>query len=136
MSGSTIKKLQCGIDERLCGDTLFEAEYVNGAYIICDLFLFNSCILTSIPKVQRIAKITRLMEFMYNLPGLDQINYRTGTRIIKSAIPDVYFLEGTEDYIQVPDIETSEYLRSLGDSFVVSLEERDGLWFVKYPCLK
>jgi len=55
----------------------------------------------------------------------------TKTKIIKSDIPDVYFIEGTESYIQVPDLKTSVYLRSLGDSFELELEEKEDLWFVK-----
>lgn len=58
------------------------------------------------------------------------------SRIIKSDIPDVYFIEGTEFYIQVPDIKTSDFLRSLGDSFELLLEERDTLWFLKNPCIE
>ena len=116
---------------------MFEADYVNGTYIIRDLFLFNSChIVDKSTKEQRCAKITGLMEFIYSLPGLDQIKQSSGTRIVKTELPDVYFLDGTEEYVQVPDIQTSEFLRSLGDSFDLNLEQRDGLWFVKNPCLK
>lgn len=136
VSGSTVKKVYCGLDERLCGDTIFQAEYKDGTYVIRDLFLFNSCNVTCVPKEQRTAKIAGLMQFVYTLPGLDEIKQSSGTRIVKSELPDVYFLDGTEDYVQVPDIETSEFLRSLGDSFDLLLEERDGLWFVKNPCLK
>jgi hypothetical protein len=61
------------------------------------------------------------------------ITVSQGIRATRSEIPDVYLIP--EGYIQVPDIETSEYLRSLGDSFDIQLEERDGLWFVKNLCL-
>jgi len=136
VSGSTVKTLHCGIDERLCGDTIFQADCINGTYIIRDLFMLNSCNLTSSTKTQRLGRIAGLMHFVYNIAGLDQIVFRSGTGITRTELPDVYFIEGTEQYIQVPDIQTSEYLRSLGESFELELEERDGLWFVKYPCLK
>lgn len=98
--------------------------------------MLNSCNLTSSTKTQRLGRIAGLMHFVYNIAGLDQIVFRSGTGITRTELPDVYFIEGTEQYIQVPDIQTSEYLRSLGESFELELEERDGLWFVKYPCLK
>jgi hypothetical protein len=135
VSGSTVKKVYCGLDERLCGDTIFQAEYKDGTYVIRDLFMLNSCrVIDRSSKEERRAWLDTLR--FCSIPGLDQVRVSKGTRITRSELPDVYFLDGTEDYVQVPDIETSEFLRSLGDSFDLLLEERDGLWFVKNPCLK
>jgi hypothetical protein len=132
ISGSTVKKLYTGLDERLCGDTIFQAEYKDGTYIIHDLFMLNSCrVFDKSTKEQR-RKWLETVEF-YHVRGLDEIRISKGTRVSRSEIPDVYLIP--EGYIQVPDIETSEYLRSLGDSFDIQLEERDGLWFVKNLCL-
>jgi hypothetical protein len=135
VSGSTVKKVYCGLDERLCGDTIFQAEYKDGTYVIRDLFMLNSCRVIDRSSKEERRKWLDTLRFC-SIPGLDQVRVSKGTRITRSELPDVYFLDGTEDYVQVPDIETSEFLRSLGDSFDLLLEERDGLWFVKNPCLK
>jgi hypothetical protein len=135
ISGKTVTTIQCAIDERLFGDTIFQVDYSNGTYFINDIFLYNSwCIFRDTTLEQRSNWLDSLMTFFYEVPDVPSFKKLTGTRVRKSDIPDVYLIP--EGYVQVPDIETSEYLRSLGDSFNIELEERDGLWFIKYPCLK
>jgi len=129
ISQSETREVSCAIDERLFGDTLIQAEYVNGTYILRHLFMLNSC---RVPSGS--TSIKDLMPFFFSVPHLEPILYQTGSCIVRSDLPDVYFVEGS--YLQVPDIQTSEYLRSLGDSFILEIEERDGLWFIKNPCLK
>ena len=56
----------------------------------------------------------------------------TKTKIIKSDIPDVYFIDGTENYLRVPDIKTSEYLRSKDKEFELEVEDMgDGTFLIK-----
>lgn len=129
ISPSETREVYCAIDERLFGDTIIQAEYVNGTYFVRDLFMLNSCRISSGSTY-----IKDLMPFFFSVPHLEPILYQSGSHIVRSDLPDVYFVEGS--YLQVPDLQTSEYLRSLGDSFVLEVEERDGLWFVKNPCLK
>jgi hypothetical protein len=160
INNKEIKEVTCSIDERLFGDTLFRVEYLNGTYIICDMFMYNSCcIFAGTTFKQRYDWIEKLMVFFHNIPTLDKIIHKSQsnfdcigyeyhsnnigsygslsnlTKIIKSDIPDVYFIDGTDNYIQVPNIKTSEYLRSLGDSFSLDIEEKDGLWFIKNSSL-
>jgi hypothetical protein len=159
-SGRDEKIIPCCISEKLFGDTLFKAEFINGTYIICDVFMYNSCCIFACSTFQqRYEWIPKLMNrFFKNIPGLPTIIHKSvigeqpikgyeiytdvpgskgfyiensKTLITKSEIPDVYFISGTENYIQVPNIKTSSYLRSLGDSFELELEEQDGLWLIK-----
>lgn len=51
--------------------------------------------------------------------------------VFKSDIPDVYFIRGKEGYVAVPDLKTSEFLRSKGDEFELDLEEKNGIWYIK-----
>jgi len=52
-------------------------------------------------------------------------------RVKKMALPDCYEVEGG-GYLRVPDLETSQYLRTLGAEFSVSgVKEEDGSWTVK-----
>lgn len=54
------------------------------------------------------------------------------TRIIKSDIPDVYFIYGTENYIRVPNIQISEFLRLKGLEFDLEVEDmNDGTFTIK-----
>lgn len=94
--------------------------------------MLNSCrIFDKSTREQRRSWLETLQ--IYNVRGLDEIKISKGTLVTRSEIPDVYLIEG--GYIQVPDIQTSEYLRSLGSSFEIQLEEKNGLWFVKNLCL-
>ena len=56
----------------------------------------------------------------------------TKPKIIKSDIPDVYFIEGTENYLRVPDLKTSEFLRLKGLTFELDCEDmQDGTFLIK-----
>ena len=165
VTSNEIKEIPCCISERLFGDTFFKAEFINGTYIISDVFMYNSCCIFACSTFQqRYEWLGKLVDrFVTQIPGLPKIIHKSmmgeqplrgfeiytdvpgskgffvendKSRIIKSDIPDVYFIEGTEFYIQVPDIKTSDFLRSLGDSFELLLEERDTLWFLKNPCIE
>ena len=53
-------------------------------------------------------------------------------KIIKTDIPDVYFIEGTENYLRVPDLKTSEFLRLKGLAFELDCEDmQDGTFVIK-----
>lgn len=165
VSGNETKEIPCCISERIFGDTFFKAEYINGTYIISDVFMFNSCcIFICSTFQQRYEWLGKLVDrFITQIPGLAKIIHKSTmgeqplkgfeiytdvpgskgffiendkTKVTKTDIPDVYFIDGSEKYIQVPDIRTSEYLRSLGDSFDLDIEERNGLWFLKYPVIE
>ncbi len=56
----------------------------------------------------------------------------TKTKIIRSDIPDVYFINGTDNYLRVPDLKTSEYLRSKEKEFELEVEDMgDGTFIIK-----
>jgi len=56
--------------------------------------------------------------------------------IIKSNIPDVYHIKDKEGYVAVPDLKTSDYLRSMGSEFYLPCEEKDGVWYIKDVCIE
>jgi hypothetical protein len=147
------------IDERLFGDTIFKVERINNDYIISDIFIYNSCCVFACTTFKQRYEWTKqlMTRFFYSIPGFPKLIHKSDSNhkikgyefytdnpgskgyyeesnkisIVKSDIPDVYFIEGTESYIQVPDLKTSEYLRSLGDLFQLDIEEKEGLWFIK-----
>jgi hypothetical protein len=159
ISGNECYNLNVCIDERLFGDTIFKVERINNDYIIADIFMYNSCCVFACTTFQQRYEWTKqlISHFFYNIPGFPNLIHKSDskhkikgyeiytdipgskgyyeecekTTIVKSDIPDVYFIEGTESYIQVPDLKTSVYLRSLGDSFELNIEEKEGLWFIK-----
>jgi len=94
--------------------------------------MLNSCRIFDKSTREQRQQWLESLEF-YSITGLDEIKISKGTLVTRSEIPDVYLIE--DGYIQVPDIQTSEYLRSLGSSFEIQLEEKNGLWFVKNLCL-
>lgn len=54
------------------------------------------------------------------------------TKIIRSDIPDVYFINGTENYLRVPDLKTSEFLRLKDKEFELECEDmNDGTFMIK-----
>jgi hypothetical protein len=159
VSGNECYTIPVCIDERLFGDTFLKVERVNDEYIISDIFMYNSCcVFACTTFIQRYEWTKQLMSrFFHDIPGFPKLIHKSDskhkikgyetytdipgskgyyeesgkTTLIKSDIPDVYFIEGTESYIQVPDLKTSVYLRSLGDTFELDLEEKEDLWFVK-----
>jgi hypothetical protein len=51
--------------------------------------------------------------------------------VYKTEIPDVYFIRGKTGYVAVPDLKTSEFLRSKGEEFELDIEEKEGIWYIK-----
>jgi hypothetical protein len=155
--GKTIEQLSVALDERLFGDTLFRAERISAdQYVISDLFMYSATnIFRTTTYAQRQEIIRGLMRFHKHIPGLVKFYrkdadfpvkgyeyyddkkgsfgiYSEGTEtVIKSDIPDVYFIRGKEGYVAVPDLKTSEFLRSKGDEFELALEEKNGIWYIK-----
>jgi hypothetical protein len=155
--GRQIVPLNICLDERLFGDTLFRAEKISSTqYVISDLFMYSATnIFRSTTYTERKEIIRGLMTFHKQIPGLVHFYmkdadfpikgyeyfddkkgsfgiYSEGMQtVIKSDIPDVYFIRGKEGYVAVPDLKTSEFLRSKGDEFELALEEKNGVWYIK-----
>jgi hypothetical protein len=150
------------LDERLFGDTIFRAEKVNNKYVISDVFIYNSsCIFNCSTFKQRYdwtkELLTRfyrrgLAEFIHKsdlpentkLRGHEVYDFKEGSHgcfvevdntetIISTEIPDVYNLKGKEGYLLVPDLKTSEFLRSKGTEFKLKCIPKNGNWEVILP---
>jgi hypothetical protein len=149
------------LDERLFGDTIFRAEQIDATtYILSDIWLYNSnCIFACSTFQQRYDWLEVILtQFHKTIPGLSIFLHKRwisadmpirgyevyddipGSRgwfetmsetIVKSEIPDVYFVKGKSGYLRVPDIETSAFLRSKGDQFQLQcVQESDTTWTV------
>jgi hypothetical protein len=155
--GKETVKLQICLDERLFGDTLFRAERISSTqYVISDLFMYSATNIfrtTTYAERQKIIRglmtfhkhIPRLVEFytkdaQFPIKGYEYFDDKKGSMgvysegmetVIKSDIPDVYFIRGKEGYVAVPDLKTSEFLRSKGNEFELALEEKNGIWYIK-----
>jgi hypothetical protein len=53
--------------------------------------------------------------------------------IIRTEIPDVYTVVGKQGYVLVPNLKTSQFLRSKGSEFKLKCVEKDGNWEVILP---
>lgn len=147
--------LQCCVDERICSDTIFRCEKIRNDFIVSDIFMYNSnCVFACSSFKQRYDWLKDLLKFIvplnfklihkselthHKIRGeevyLDDIGtpgyYRDVdsnlVTVKKLAIPDCYQIG--EDYLRVPDLKTSEYLRTLGSVFELScVNNGDGSW--------
>lgn len=154
--------LQVCLDERLFGDTIFRAEKVRDTYVISDVFVYNSsCIFVSSTFQQRYewtAEILKrfyrpgLAEFIHKselpentkLRGYEVYDFKEGSHgcfveldqtetIIRTEIPDVYTVVGKQGYVLVPNLKTSQFLRSKGSEFKLKCVQKDGNWEVILP---
>lgn len=133
-------------------------------YVISDIFMYSSTnifILTNYEE--RYKWLTRLINTFYKhietfdelylksdlecnefpIKGYEYYDSKKGSYgyysdkkeiVIKSNIPDVYYVKDKEGFLLVPDLKTSEYLRSLfidSNEIDLDIEEKDGRWFLK-----
>uniref|UniRef100_A0A6C0B3S0 Uncharacterized protein n=1 Tax=viral metagenome TaxID=1070528 RepID=A0A6C0B3S0_9ZZZZ len=153
--------LKVCLDERLFGDTIFRAEKVRDTYVISDVFVYNSsCIFNTSTFQQRYEWTKELLTRFYrpglavfihksNLPenislrGWELYDWKEGSHgcfieeqfeiVTKTDIPDVYTVVGKQGYVLVPNLKTSQYLRSKGSEFKLKCVEKDGNWEVILP---
>jgi hypothetical protein len=151
MSGNEVEKLQCIVDERLCGDTFLKAERINKqTYVISDIWMYNSnCVFACSTFQQRYNWLKELLttfshhiddvtvkllhksdytgpikgyeEHPDDLPGkpgyyVEKESDSDILTVTRMSIPDCYEIIG-KGYLRVPDIKTSTYLRSKGETF-------------------
>jgi hypothetical protein len=148
------------LDERLFGDTIMRAEKVRDTYVISDMFVYNSsCIFNSTTFQQRYEWSKAILERFYRpglakfihktdlpsdikLRGYEVYDHKEGSHgcfteieetIIRTEIPDVYTVVGKQGYVLVPDLKTSQFLRSKGAEFKMKCEPKDGNWEVILP---
>jgi hypothetical protein len=155
-----IKELTIALDERLFGDTILRAERITGhedKYVISDIFMYASTNVFRITNFeQRETFIKKILNKFYkpikgltefytkkdsfpikgyeyydNKPGSFGIFNESNEIVYKTEIPDVYFIRGKSGYVAVPDLKTSEFLRSKGDEFELNVEENEGIWYIK-----
>ena len=162
VTSKEIKELTISLDERLFGDTIFRAEKISGYehnYVISDIFIYASTNIFNITTFsQRYEWLKKLIPLFYKfVPGLTELylkdakfpikgyeyyddikgskgSYSEHKEIVyKTEIPDVYFVKGKTGYISVPDLKTSEFLRSksVDSEFELDIEEIEGVWYIK-----
>jgi len=146
------------LDHRLYGDTIFRAEKVGSTYIISDIWLYNSnCVFMASTFKQRYDWLKLLLKHFYNptltkllhksdlqvstkLRGYEVYSNKPGEHgsfveltndlilVTKTDIPDVYTVDGSDGYVLVPNLKTSVFLRSKGNTFKLKCIPSDGNW--------
>lgn len=154
--------LKVCLDERLFGDTIFRAEKVRDTYVISDVFVYSSrCIFNESTFKQRYEWTKEILKRFYR-PGLAELihksdlpaniklrgyevyDFKEGSHgcfveldqtetIVRTEIPDVYTVVGKQGYVLVPNLKTSQFLRSKGSEFKLKCVEKDGNWEVILP---
>jgi hypothetical protein len=146
--------LQICADERICSDTIFRCEKIRNDFIVSDIFMYNSnCVFACSSFKQRYDWLKDLLKFIVPLnfklihkseskhkvrgeevylddigtPGYYRDIETNLVTVKKLTIPDCYQIG--EDYLRVPDLKTSQYLRTLGQSFELAcVNNGDGSW--------
>lgn len=138
------------LDERLFGDSIFRAEYIDGTYIISDVYVYNSCCVFNITTFkQRYEWLSSLLgRFAYDglkhksaaefpIKGYEVYDSKEGSHgcfiedvqtVIRTDIPDVYTIKDKEGYLLVPTLKLSVFLRSKGAEFKLRCSEKNGKW--------
>ena len=162
MTKQESRKVQCIVDERLCGDTFLRAEKIsNFEFVIADIFMYNSnCVYACSTFEQRYVWLKQLMgRFMNHIPGTARFIHKSDLTtqklkgyevhlddvgkpgyfleedtnlvdVLKLPLPDCYEVV-SGGYLRVPDLKTSEYLRSKGQKFRCRCSKNeDGSWTV------
>lgn len=156
-----VTELQISVDERLCGDTFLCCEKIRNDIVVSDIFIYNSIpVFQTTTFAQRYAWLQDLMRFFapcsvrilhksalepcHPIHGTEYYTdekgafgtfVETGRFTKHPTLPDVY-LTDTGDYLKVPDLKTSVFLRTLGPVFSVPCTRTpDGAWFMQStPC--
>jgi hypothetical protein len=158
--GKHIKELTIALDERLFGDTILRAEKISGEehkYVISDIFIYASTNIFRLTTFQeRFGWLSKILKNFYNpikgltelylkdskfpIKGYEYYDSNKGSKgifaeekeiVYRTEIPDVYFIRGKSGYVAVPDLKTSEFLRSKGEEFELMIEEKEGIWHIK-----
>ena len=164
MTTQECRKIQCVVDERLCGDTFLRAERLSSfEYVVADIFIYNSnCVYACSTFEQRYNWLKELMStFIYTIPGTAKLIHKSDLSpkqrlkgyevhlddigkpgyfveledqnmmdVIKLPLPDCYEVS-SGGYLRVPNLKTSEYLRSKGQKFKCKCSKNDdGSWTV------
>jgi len=143
------------LDERLFGDTILRAEYTNNAYIISDVFVYNSICIFMVSTFKQRYEWLKLVFEKFEKPGRTRLIHKSnatfpikgfeyydskdGSRgcfedesgyqtIIKTEIPDVYTVKGQDGYVLVPTLKASILLRSKGDEFRLKCLQKGANW--------
>jgi hypothetical protein len=130
-------------------------------YVVADIFIYNSnCVYACSTFEQRYEWLKDLMKFINYVPGTAKFIHKSdltpkqklkgyevhlddlgkpgyfvdldssGVDVTKLAIPDCYEVS-SGGYLRVPDLKTSEYLRSKGQKFKCRCSRNDdGSWTV------
>jgi hypothetical protein len=143
------------MDERVYGDTILRVERIsNDTFVVSDIWLYNSsCIFMASSFKQRYSWLETFLK-AFHLPIFSKLIHKSSIgdisvrgyesysanqgdhgsyedismTVIRTEIPDVYTIEGKEGYIYVPDLKTSVFLRSKGQTFNLRCGPRDGNW--------
>ena len=151
-------RINCCVDERICGDTFLRCEKIRNDYIVSDIFIYNSnCVFACSTFEQRFEWLKSLLKFIHpvsNFPrfihksqlgpqhkcrGQESYTDEIGTfgyyseesgqliKIKKHILPDCFQIE--DSYLRVPDLKTSQFLRTMGAEFELRcLKNDDGSW--------
>lgn len=163
MTTQECRKIQCIVDERLCGDTFLRVEKHGPLeFVVADIFMFNSnCVFACSTFEQRYHWLKDLLKFIHTVPGTarfihkseignkykikgnevhpneigkhgyyEEIDLSNIVDVTKLVLPDCYEVSGG-GYLRVPDLKTSEYLRSKGQTFKCKcIKNDDDSWTV------
>jgi hypothetical protein len=154
-------QIPCSVDERICGDTIFRCEKIRNDFIVSDIFIYNSnCVFYCSTFEQRYEWLKDLLKFFGEIKGFPRFIHKSqlekhhkvrgqesytdeiGTngyyaeqtgelvKIKKHSLPDCYIIN--DSYLRVPDLKTSQYLKTLGDEFEMRcLRNDDGSWSIQ-----
>lgn len=148
MNSHECTKIQCVVDERICGDTFLRVEKINNLeFVVSDIWIYNSnCVFACstfsqryewlkkwiplvLPMQDGMPKFIHKSESTHSIRGYEEHPEEIGksgyyvekdnselVNIVKLNIPDCYEVVG-KGYLRVPDLKTSIYLRSKGNTF-------------------
>lgn len=129
------------LDERLFSDTIFRAEKLGNTFILSDVWIYNgTCVfaLTSFKQrydwiQQMLARFHKtakgLVRMMHKsevtdmkLRGYEVYTHEEGAHgcfieqdlvtVLKTDLPDVFTVQNREGYLRIPNLATSQYMRS------------------------
>lgn len=152
--------IPCCVDERICGDTFLRCEKIRNDFIVSDIFIYNSnCVFACSTFEQRYNWLKDLLKFFQVVPGFARFIHKSNlekhhkirgqesyldeigsngyyseekgelVKIKKHILPDCYLIG--DSYLRVPDLKTSQYLRTLGSEFELRCDRNDdGSWSI------
>ena len=155
-------KIPCCVDERVCNDTFLRVEKVGPLeFVVADIWVYNSnCVFMCSNFEQRyhwlkdwlklcVGHVPGTAKFIHKsdignrkIRGYEMYTADIGSKgffrendnkvsVKKMPLPDCYEVSGG-GYLRVPDLKTSQYLRTLGNEFSVACtKEEDGSWSLK-----